>query len=272
MRPVIRLTFAAGSLLLAGSLAGCGSTPAVSVTSGSAAPGSAAPSSASATGQSTVPTAKTVVEQARTSSAAAKSAHLHAVIAVEAGDETIDLKGTMDGTNQELTVTYPDEGTATIRTVDDKRYMKGDSTFWRMAAGVGPATATQIADKWVVTPPQTAQRMSKLTLRSFIDELIGPQTISDSDLEQATTSRASKSGTPVWLVDSGEGDTLKVSADSSHNLLEAAGPTDEGDGTATIDGWNAQSRITAPPNPIRLPGSGGGGGSTDTSTEDGRTT
>ncbi|NNG38192.1 hypothetical protein HJ588_02750 [Flexivirga sp. ID2601S] len=281
MRPVIRLTAAAGGLLLAGSLAACGSSPTVSVTSvsaGATRPSSAASSEAASSQATAAPTAKTVVHQARSSAATATSAHLHAVIAVETGDETVDLKGTMDGSNQELTITYPREGTATVRTVDGKYYIKGDRTFWRTAAAADATSAARIAGKWVQTPAETARRLNGLTLRSFIDELIGPQTISESDLEQATTTRSSGGSTPAWLVDSGQGDTLKVSADSAHHLLEAAGPTDGGRGTATIDGWDSQPRITAPAGAITLPGVGGGGGGgsgkggSDTSTEDGRTT
>lgn len=258
MRPVTRITVCALAIALSPAVAACGSTRAVSVTGPSSAGASVDPNAP-------VPDAKTLADDARSAYRAATSAHVHATIDEDGVTQTIDIHGTMDGTNQELTVKDPSSGNATLRTVDDKYYIKGNQAFWESAAESGSTTAALLADKWVLAPHGmgSGSSVSKLTIRSLLDEMLGADALSDSELAAMTTSRASEHGMSLYVAkgaDSGDDiNTFKVLADRTNNVAEVSGKSDDGsDGTATFDGWNTQSHVDVPKGYVTFPSSGSG--------------
>lgn len=264
MGKVTRITVCAVALALSPVIAACGSTRSVSVTA-PASGASGASNVSSADANAPVPDAKTLAEDARTAYRSARTAHVHATIDDNGQTQTIDIHGTMDGTNQELSIKDPVGGDATLRTVDKKYYIKGNQDFWQSATKADGTTAALLADKWVLAPQRstTSDSISKLTIRSLLDEMLGDSALTDSDLAEMRTSRASDNGTQLYVAEgknsASDVNTFKVLADGSNNVAEVSGKSDDGeDGTATFDGWNTQSHVAVPKGYITFPGSSPG--------------
>ncbi|WP_188836996.1 hypothetical protein [Flexivirga endophytica] len=267
MRPVTRISICALTIALSPAVVACGSGDAVTVTNPSS--NVSGPSAASVDTNAPVPDAKKLADDARSAYRSAKSAHVHATIDDGTGMQTIDIHGTMDGTNQELSVKDPVGGDATLRTVDDKYYIKGNQDFWENAVKSNSTTAALLADKWVLAPEKSTTRssVSKLTIRAVLDEMLGDGALSDSELAEMKTSRASDNGTALFVAtdegNSGDVNTFKVLADGSNNVAEVSGKSDDGsDGTAKFDGWDTQKHVDVPKGYVTFPGptSGPGGG------------
>lgn len=267
MGKVPRIIVCALAIGLVPTVAACGSGDTVSVTPPSS--GVSGVSTAGVDTDSPVPDAKTLADDARSAYRSAKTAHVHATIDEDGQEQTVDIRGSMDGTNQELTVKDPDGGDATLRTVDKKYYIKGNQDFWQTSTKADSTSAALLADKWVLAPQRstTPNSISRLTIRSLLDSMIGDSALSDSDLADMRTSRESDGDKQLYVA---EGDdpaadvnTFKVLADGSNNVAEITGATDDGDdGTAAFDGWNTQARVGVPKGYITLPNSSGSG-STD---------
>lgn len=261
MRPVTRITVCTLAIALSPVLVACGSTRAVSVTTVT----NSSPVSASVDPNAPVPDAKTLADDARSAYRSAKSAHVHATIDEDGVTQTIDIRGTMDGTNQELSVKDPSSGDATLRTVDDKYYIKGNQDFWESATKSNSTTAALLADKWVLAPHgmESDSSISKLTIRAVLDEMLGDDALSDSDLAAMTTSRASENGVSLFVA-TGSGpdedvNTFKVLADNTNNVAEVSGESDDGsDGTAKFDGWDTQRHVDVPKGYVTFPSPGSG--------------
>lgn len=255
MGTVTRITVCALAIALSPAVVACGSNDTVSVTNPSSA-------SASVDTNAPVPDAKTLADDARSAYRSAKSAHVHATIDDDGVTQTIDIRGTMDGTNQELSIKDPSSGDATLRTVDDKYYIKGNQDFWESAAKSNSTTAALLADKWVLAPHdmESGSSVSKLTIRALLDEMLGDDALSDSDLADMKTSRASENGTSLFVA-TGEStnddvNTFKVLADDSNNVAEVSGKSSDGsDGSAKFDGWDSQRHVDVPKGYVTVPGS-----------------
>ncbi len=263
MRPVTRITVCALALALSPVTAACGSARSVRVTEPSSVTASSGPDAA--VSDAAVPDAKTLADEARTAYRSAKSAHVHATIDEDGVTQTIDIRGTMDGTNQELSVTDPSGGDATLRTVDGKYYVKGNRDFWESAARSSTTTAALLAGKWVLAPHRMASSnaVSELTIRSLLDEMLGADALSDSELAAMKTSRASENGLSLFVATGNDShddvNTFKVLANDSDNVAEVSGRSDDGsDGTAKFDGWDTQSHVDVPKGYVTFPGSGTG--------------
>jgi hypothetical protein len=255
MRPVTRITVCALTIALSPAMVACGSTHVVSVTIPSS-------SSAGVDPNAPVPGAKTLADDARAAYRSAKSAHVHATIDEDGVTQTIDIRGTMDGTNQELSVKDPSSGDATLRTVDDKYYIKGNQDFWESATKSSTTTAALLADKWVLAPHRmgSSSSVSKLTIRALLDGMLGDTALSDSELAGMKTSRASENGTALFVARGDDSNhdvnTFKVLADDGSNVAEVSGKSDDGsDGTAKFDGWNTQSHVDVPKGYVTFPDS-----------------
>lgn len=263
MRTVTRITLGALAIALSPAVVACGSTDAVRVTNPSS--NSAGASNQSVDTNTAVPDAKTLADNARTAYRSARSAHVHATNHDDTGTQTIDIRGTMDGSNQELSIKDPVGGDATLRTVDDKYYIKGDQTFWQKSSKSSGTTAALLADKWVLAPDRStnSSSVSKLTIQAFLEKTLGDDALTDSDLAEMKTSRESDNGTSLFVA-TGEDSTqdvstFKVLADGSNNVAELSGKSDSGpDDTATFDGWNTQKHVDVPKGYITLPGSPSG--------------
>jgi len=259
MRSATGVTLGVLTLATGVALSGCASNGVVSVT-----PPSGGSSSVVRTTHDAgpVPDAKTLVHEARAAYRAAKSAHVHATISDQGDTQVIDIRGTMNGRNQELTVDDSESGTATVRTVDGDYYVKGDKDFWAAAAHSDGSAASLLAGKWVLAPDSATGDFKRLTIRRLLDEMVGPQAISDSDTEQMKTYATTEQDVDLFAavsVDpvSQDVSTLKVVAADPHNLVEVAGDSTDGShGTADFDGWDSQAKVTVPKGYVTFPGSG----------------
>ncbi len=264
MRTVTKISQLTLAAALGLSLAACGSnsvsvssssTPAGSPSSSPASGASSAPSTDSSTSsastgsdQAGAPDAKTLVHEARAAYRKAKSAHLHARIKQDTKVETIDIKGTVDGSNQDATISETGQGTAAFRTVANKTYIKADQRFWTTAGKLTKPVAAKVADKWVVAPASTKSQLSSITIKYFLDSVLGEDNLSDSELSKSTTKKSSDHGKEVYIVtdESPDGGSLTLAGDTKDflRLLPPASQRDEGEVTA--DGWNQQPTVTAP--------------------------
>lgn len=260
MRFATSATLGALTLMLGVALSGCASSGTVSVTPPS---GSSAPVVRTAGQSDAVPDAKALVHEARSAYKSAKSAHVHATISEDGETQVIDIRGTMDGSNQELTVDDSKSGTATVRTVRGRYYIKGDKHFWATAAKSSGATAALLAGKWVLAPSGAKGDFKRLTIRRLLDDMLGPDAITGSDTEQMKTYETAEQDVDLYAavsVDStSQGvNTFKVVASSPHNVVEVSGDSQDGsNGSADFDGWNNQPEVSVPKNYLHFPGSGG---------------
>lgn len=218
------------------------------------------PSSSSAgSDRAGAPDAKTLVHEARTAYGSAKSAKLHADMTDNGQKEVIDIRGAVDGSNQEVTIATPKEGTATIRTITrTKNFIKGDKTFWTKSSGAPEATASLLADKWVTAPASTAKSLGELSIKAILDSVMGPATVSDSKLETAKTAKSTVDGKDVYVITTTKGNTITISADKKYVLeVNSEKGTSSSKGKMTLSGWDAQPKVEAPPNPVKVPSSAG---------------
>lgn len=217
-------------------------------------------SDSSATGgnEAGAPDAKTLVHQARAAYGSAKSAKLHADMTDDGEKEVIDIHGTVDGSNQEVTIATADEGTATIRTVATKNYIKGDKTFWTKSSGAPETTASLLADKWVAAPASTAKSLNELSIKAILDSVMGPTTVSDAKLETAKAAKSTVDGQDVYVITTAKGNTITLSADKKDVLeVNSEKGTASSKGKMTLSGWDAQPKVDAPPNPVKVPSGAG---------------
>lgn len=224
--------------------------------SASASDSSSSSSSSSAGGdQAAVPDAKTLVHEARTAYGSAKSSKLHADMTDNGQNEVIDIHGAVDGSNQEVTIATPKEGTATIRTVSTAdNYIKGDKTFWTKSSGAPESTANLLADKWVAAPPSTAKSLGELSIKAILDSVMGPAAVSDTKLETAKSSKSTVDGKDVYVITTSKGNTITLSADKKYVLeVNSEKGTATSKGKMTLSGWDAQPKVAAPPNPVKVP-------------------
>lgn len=254
--------------VLGTTLTACGSGVSVSVATLSSSSSTSTAHPTPGADSADLPDATTVVHDARAAYGAATSAHMHASIQDEGRTQTVDIRGSMDGSNQELTITDPANGTATVRTVDGKHYVKGDRTFWEKSAKADGTTAGLLTDKWVLANGMSTKDLEQLTIRNVLDDMIGPDAVSDSDTEHMRTYRATEQDIDLYValaVDptTQDVDTLKVDAATPHNVTEVTGTSDTGQGdSAAFDGWNTQPQVTVPKGYLTFPGSGPTGGPT----------
>lgn len=261
MRTATRLTQLTAVTAVAISLAACGSSSSNGVkssagtakTSPSAAPTSSeAPSTAAGSDGAT--DAKTLVHQARSAYKTAKSAHLVGTIVSGSSQQKMDIRGAIDGSNQEITSDQGSKGKATVRVVaKGKDYIKGNTAFWK-TTGAPAATAAKIADKWVIAPPSTATSLNSISISSFLDEAIGPKTLSDTELATGKATKSTLDGKPVWIISDSTKSTvngqLTLAEDTKYLLKLVTTGGSSGDMNFTISDWDSQPKITAPPNPL----------------------
>ncbi|RNI25430.1 hypothetical protein EFY87_02075 [Flexivirga caeni] len=170
-----------------------------------------------------------------------------------------DLTGTLDGSNQDLSVSRGADGSATVRTVDGGYFVKGDKAFWISTTKAPEATALLLAGKWVKAPGSMADSLSGLTIRSFLDESIGPGNITDAELAKATTRTTTFDGKPAYVItDAKTGNTITLDAATKYVLqFDGEQGTSKTKGKVTLTGWNQQPTLTVPPGAISAPSSMG---------------
>lgn len=239
---------AGGATSAAGASGGSASSAGPSAGGSSSAPSAATSAATSGSAQAGVPDATTLVHRARAAYPKAKSAHLHIKINDASQNETIDIKGNIAGTNQEVQLAEAGKGSATLRTVSGKTYIKADRKFWTTSGGLPANVAAKTADKWIISPPSASKQFASVTIKNFLDQVLSKDSLSDSDLAKASSTKSSLDGKDVYVITdhSDEGGSLTLAADSTYVLRLLPPDKQRDEGALTMDGWNQQPTVSAP--------------------------
>lgn len=230
-------------LTVALALAGCGGqgsrTPSVPPTP----PTPSTSSSATAGG---LPSVEDLYRQARTSALAAASGHVQGYIVRSGEKATIEIVGTLDGTNQKLTMSLGAKGTMTAISIDTVVYVKGDKAFWDAAYGAGAAEA--IGEKYVKLTGSDTQDFASTTISGLLTTMFSDQSLVSLDKAGTTVTKGTVDGVGAYrLVDAvthqGE---LDVTSDGKALVLRISS-TGTAQGELRFSDWNRAPRLTAPP-------------------------
>lgn len=261
MHPVTRLAQLTAVTAIGLSLAACGSSSSNGVKSSEPTAAGKSPTStsapatsdtATATDEAGLPSATTLIHQARAAYRKAKSASMHADIAGDDGRQKTDITGTMDGTNQELKIDQGAKGSVTVRTVGGKYYMNGNQAFWSKGNGAPANTAKLLADKWVIAPASSSKDFAGITIRAFLDQAIG--NTSDAQIAKSTVAKTTYEGKEAYAVTSARTkNTVIIDPDTKFLLKFDETKAAKDKGTATITGWNEQQPFPTPAGAIEFP-------------------
>lgn len=261
-----RLKALAASALVVSVFAAACSSPAASPTtagtvgtqnqtSPSAAPSDPATSASTAPDNTVTPSAQDLWTKARTSALAAKSGHMKGFQSNSGQKLTIDLAGTTDGTNQQITMTGADaagstiRGTMTLLTVGGAYYVKGDQTFWTKQGGLTPAQFKMLNGKYIKAPAASGKAFGSFTLKMMLDAAFKVENL--STLENLTTKveKTTHAGVPAYKITpkSSDGTTIIVTADDNAHLLQIATTYDNAPLQYEFSQWNAVPVVKAPP-------------------------
>lgn len=134
------------------------------------------------------------------------------------------INGTVDGKSTDMTM-KGDTGSAEIRVIGDKTYMKGDKGFWSSTSGGTDATAEKMVDKWVEMPSsqsKTTDSPFKEMIKEFQDDNsdFNKKMLSD----KATVESDSVNGKGAWKITSEDKKSIAwVSDDDKFDLLKIQG-------------------------------------------------
>lgn len=235
LTPVVLASAAALTLAACGSGGGSGG--------GSSA---ASSSSSSSTTTALLPTAKELLEKARTTALAAESTHLVGTVTDDGKPMDVDVSGRTDGTNQSLKLKVGGGQEATILTIGSRYYLLGNEEFWTEQGGSQVAKLLQ--DKYVLMPASEAKDFGDLTIESLLTEMFA-----DPDVQKIQTSgtvtRGRVDGDEAYVV-TGPGGAQQgeffVSADGKATLLKVIGPRDD-PAQLTFSEWDQVKPVPAPP-------------------------
>jgi hypothetical protein len=227
---------AAVGLTVALGLAACGggSDPAPSSAGSSSPTASETPAA-----EPDKPSAKDLFQDAKTAALAAKSGHLKGSVMDNGDLLEIDLAGTADGSNQELTMTN-DGATATIRTVDGKTWMSADEKFWT-DQGAPAETAKQLVGKFTPIEASQAAALGDLTLGALLQDMLKDEGINALQSMVIDVTEGTVGSTPAWVMGDKEGQVF-FSAETNELLRMVS----ESNGDLTFSEWNAVKPFKAP--------------------------
>lgn len=252
------LTIPLGALLLAG----CGSEDAPTVSGGSTPATSTSPAGTSDSATADSPTSTESSSSSSSSSAAttgetpsailtatkkaadeASSAHIAGKVSDDGKPLDVDIRGSVDGKNQQIIVKTPNEGAIAILTVDGKHYVKGDRTYWTKQ-GAPPATVNLVADKFIVAPASKAASFEKFTIKKILGDMGDEIDPSQATAANTTVVPVTEGGQPALkLSENGGDDTIFVTTDPKHYALRII----DGSDNITLTEWNTVPAYAAPP-------------------------
>lgn len=215
-------------------------------TSASSSPSSVPTQSTAVTGSSTAKDPRTIIANATASANKADTARVQATGRDDDGSWAIDIRGKVNGGNQELVMDSPAEGKATVRTVDGTSYLKADKEFW--AAQKAPASEQQrLSGKWVKVPAGETE-FDRYTIKSLLDELHKETGANSANSANTSVTSAQEGGKPVLrLVAKGSSSTTTlVVTDDDKNLPVALTETGDDGGDAKFSEWNEVAPFSAP--------------------------
>ena len=194
---------------------------------------------------SDTPSAKDLYAQARSAALSAKSARMTGTIEQSGEKIKINLAGTVNGSNQKVVLTIPEQGTLTLLTVKKKLYLKGDKTYWTKAANAKVAKA--YAGKWVQVAASKATDFGDLTITTVLTGMFKDKALSTLASIASNVDKGTVAGVPAYIITSkfDKSGHLSVTADGSARLLQISS-TGTSSGALTFSDWNAIQAFRAP--------------------------
>ena len=238
--PYRRLTGRAAAVVVVLAVAACGGQVA-----GPPGPAGRSSSATAAAEPTVTPSVTALFAQARAAALAAPSAHLTGSIISGGVSASLDIVGTLDGSNQVLTLAIAGRGTMTARSVAGAVYVKGDTTFWDKAYGPGKGAA--IGARWVRLTAADAQDLAVTSIQSLLTSMFATDALGALDSAATTVSVGTVDGATVFrLVGSGAGRTeLDVTADGQARLVRSV-TTGGSPGELRFSDWGRAPRVAAP--------------------------
>lgn len=253
-----RGAFLAAASAVVLSVAGCGSSVKVTLPSGAthtrtsatSSPSTTSTSEAPPSGTSSSPTAtpspEDLLQEITGNFGAAKSAHLVATYTKNDETRTLDVSGTVDGSNQRTVLTInKDNVKAEIRTVAARVYVNGNEAYYRYS-GVPSNRAKQVAGRWLSIPASTAAATTRdFTLQAIFTDL--KSKLRTSQTAGLVVTSSTHNGQQVWRASNSQ-TTIVVAADGSGRLLSASNDGLLNDQSYTFDQWDSAPTVDAPSN------------------------
>lgn len=195
-----------------------------------------------------MPTAEDLTRQIAANFTTAKSAHLVATYTKNDETRTLDVSGTVDGSNQRTVLTInKDNVKAEIRTVDARVYVNGNEAYYRYS-GVPSSRAKQVAGRWLSIPAASAASTTRdFTLRTIFSDL--NSNLSRSESRGLTVTESSRDGKKIWQAANAQ-TTILVAADGSGRLLRASNKGLLNTQAYTFDQWDSAPTVDAPSNAV----------------------
>ncbi|OLP67412.1 hypothetical protein BJM39_02745, partial [Salmonella enterica subsp. enterica serovar Javiana] len=179
-------------LSVALALAGCGSEKEPAA----AGSPSKASSSSSTTTEAKPPSASELYKQARKTALAAESGHIVGQFTDEGDSLSIDLAGTVDGSNQSVELGQSADSKITILTVGGKYYLSATEDFWADQVGAGPAKTLQ--NKFVILPAAQAKEFGDLTIKGLLTDMFEDKELGVLDSVNTRVEKTTVDGADAW--------------------------------------------------------------------------
>ncbi len=236
----------AAAIAVGTSACGSASAPPASSSSRTSAASDSSGSATTDASSGATPSVKELYAQSRKSALAAKSAHVKGSVADNGQKVTIDIAGTVDGSNQRLVMSIGSLGKITIITSAGKIYFKADKKFWTKNAG--SAASKVLGGKWVQMSAAQASDLGDTNISSLLKEMYSDDSLSVLDTLTTKVETGTVAGVPAYILTDRvkkEGE-LDVTADGKALPLRITTTGADG-GTVTFSQWNTVRKFSAPP-------------------------
>lgn len=209
-------------------------------------PTAVASSSSSSTGGTNAdatPKASDILAQAKTNALAAKSAAFAGTVVGNGQSASINLKGTADGKETDVTIVRSGVGRARFIAFKGEMYMQGDAAFWRLQKA--PAKVIAAPNKFVRMPTSARAIAGTLALEPMLAKIFSVVT---PDQLATSVSAQTVDGVDCWVITDKKGQAegaLYVSKDT-FQVVRFTG-SKSSPGQLDFSSWNADLGIKAPP-------------------------
>ncbi len=219
---------------------------AVSLTACSGSSGSSTPAASSAAAPSTTaapavttPKASDVATKVKAAIAAAKSAHIQGTGMNGGSKMTLDVMGTVDGSNGTMTMTMGPDQNFTVVVADGGYYVKGSSGFWKAQA---PTLDTAVlAEKWVKVPADKGKQIAAVSVGSLLSSMT-----KDFDTLGEDVTADKVGGLDVWVVTDAKGAAEGQFFIDAKTFLPVKYTQTKDQSEVTFSEWNAVAPSKAP--------------------------
>lgn len=180
-----------------------------------------------------------VLKTSREATRGASSASVKSLIQID--NSLTHIRGTRDGTNQEILITGTTKGVSRTRRVGDTTFVNGNAQFWSEVP-MSAARRKLVINRWVPIP--TADTATTYTYTTLLNDFwtLVDQAHPTNDASTPVT-RVTHAGRPALRISLSAELTVIVSADDQHLLLHVT--TDKQ--IVDYSEWGTVKPYTAPP-------------------------